>query len=136
MINGTVRDNLKYGAPRADDASLEAVLEMVQLGSQSGALPQGLDTSVGNRGDLLSGGERQRLAIARALLANPQILLMDEPTSMLDAESKAKVVQAIWEAGRHRTLILITHDPELARKAHTRLFMVDGRIQQNKNCPL
>ena len=101
MINGTVRDNLKYGAPLADDASLEAVLEIVQLGSQCGVLPQGLDTPVGNRGDLLSGGERQRLAIARALLANPQILLMDEPTSMLDAESKAKVVQAIWEAGRH-----------------------------------
>lgn len=130
MINGTVRENLVYGISGIEDAVLESVLGQVYLGRESGALPEGLDTPVGNRGDLLSGGERQRLAIARALLTNPSILLMDEPTSMVDMESRQMITQAIWRAAQNRTLIIVTHDPDIANKANYTIRLNNGCLAQ------
>jgi ABC-type multidrug transport system fused ATPase/permease subunit len=124
LLNGSIRDNLLYACPSADDAMLHAVLKQMSLLDDE-TFPKGLDTPVGNMGELLSGGERQRLTIARALLNNPDILLMDEPTSMIDVANKAKLKSVITSVARGRTLVLVTHDPYLHDIADV-VYRIDG----------
>ena len=105
------------------------ILKKTLLWDESGSVfPQGLDTAVGNRGEMLSGGERQRLTIARALLNKPGILLMDEPTTMLDYESKTKINQTIKAISPGRTIVIVTHDPVLRKIADTEIFIEGGRL--------
>jgi ABC-type multidrug transport system fused ATPase/permease subunit len=133
LLNGTIRENLLYALPDADDSALEEVMKQSLLWSDSGCVfPEGLDTPVGNRGEMLSGGERQRLTIARALLNDPDILLMDEPTSMLDHESKIKIRETIFavSAGRRdRTIIIVTHDPVLREIGDVQISLEEGKIR-------
>ena len=128
LLNTTVRENLLYACPCADDARLIQVLRAAQFGTEEYALRLLLDRPVGNRGDLLSGGERQRIAIARAILPNPHVLLMDEPTSMLDASARQAVRDTILEASISRTLVLVTHDAALGEIADLELLMESGRV--------
>lgn len=128
LLNGTVRDNLKYVMPDADDDYLASVLTAAHMTTTRKSIDELLNTPVGNRGDLLSGGERQRLAIARALMTEPEILLMDEPTSMLDDAVKGRVRDTILAAAEGRTLILVTHDDSLRDMADLLVRIEDGRI--------
>jgi ATP-binding cassette subfamily B protein len=109
VLAGSIRDNLLIGSPDATDAQLKAVLGEVNLTAVLKRDKRGLDAEVGEAGIMLSGGERQRLAIARALLAAPPILLLDESTSALDGLNEQRMREAIDAVAQGRTMIVIAH---------------------------
>lgn len=127
ILHGSMADNLRYGRPEATDDDLARVLRAVALGDFVARLPQGLATVVGERGTAISAGERQRLAIARALVTDPAVLVLDEPTAALDPAAERDVVRGYEAAMKGRTTIIITHRPEPARRAN-RIVLVDRTV--------
>jgi ATP-binding cassette subfamily B protein len=109
LFHDTIRANLRFARPEATDADLRQALEGARIWDLVASLPDGLDTVVGERGYRMSGGEKQRLAIARLLLKNPAIVILDEATSHLDSESEVAIQRAFDEALRGRTAIVIAH---------------------------
>lgn len=128
LFEGTLRSNLLYAAPAASAASIRRVLEALDLESLVASLPQGLETRVGDRGYSLSGGQRQRLALARALLAQPQVLLLDDCTSALDAETEARVRAALDDLLPGRTKIVVAHKADTVRNADWVIVLEAGKI--------
>ncbi|MGH3567194.1 MAG: ABC transporter ATP-binding protein [Pseudonocardia sp.] len=128
LFHDTIRANLRYGAPQASDAEIVDALRRARLGDVLDALPDGLDTVVGERGYRLSGGERQRLTIARLLLAKPRVVILDEATAHLDSESEAAVQAALAEALDGRTAIVIAHRLSTIRAADEIAVVEHGRI--------
>lgn len=129
LLNRTLRDNLTFGLDRAvTDGELRAALEDVDLGEFCAGLREGLDTNIGDRGVRLSGGQRQRLALARALLRDPDLLILDEATSALDSVVEQRVAQAIHRRAEGRTLIIIAHRLSTIRHADLILVMRDGAV--------
>jgi ABC-type multidrug transport system fused ATPase/permease subunit len=128
LFHDTVRANLLLARPGATRADLDEVLERARLTELVAALPDGLDTVVGERGYRLSGGERQRLTIARLLLAHPRVVILDEATAHLDSTSEAAVQEALGEALAGRTAVVIAHRLSTVRAADLILVVEAGRI--------
>ncbi|MCQ9367437.1 ABC transporter ATP-binding protein/permease [Brevibacterium sp. 91QC2O2] len=128
LFHDTIRGNLLLARPDAGDEDLADALERAQLSRLVAALPDGVDTMIGERGYRLSGGERQRLTIARLLLAEPEVIVMDEATSALDNTSEAAVQAALDEAMAGRTSVVIAHRLSTVVGADLILVVEDGRI--------
>ena len=128
LFEGTIGSNLLYAADGASDESIRRTLEAVDLATTIAALPLGLDTPVGERGLTLSGGQRQRLALARALIADPTVLLLDDCTSALDAETESRVRRALAAVRPGRTTVIVSHKASALRHADLIIVLDDGRI--------
>jgi ATP-binding cassette subfamily B protein len=130
LFNDTLRVNIGYGDPEADDAQILEAARRAQLADFIASLPEGLDTRVGERGLKLSGGEKQRVGVARAILKDPAILVLDEATSSLDSETEREVQAALAEATKGRTTIAVAHRLSTIARADLILVLEDGRIAE------
>jgi ATP-binding cassette subfamily C protein CydC len=128
IFNDTLRANLLLADPAADEASLEEALARAQLAGLVERLPEGLDSYVGEQGSRLSGGERQRLAVARALLKDAPLLILDEPTANLDTVTERELVAAVRDLMRGRTTLVITHRLVALEEIDEILVLDEGRI--------
>ncbi len=128
FVRGTIRENVMLGADDIDQRGLDRALELAHANSFVAKLSKGLDSLIGEGGTGLSGGQKQRLAIARALVRDPAILVLDEATSQIDAESEAQIAQAIEDFRAGRTVIAIAHRLSTVRRADRIVVMEDGRI--------
>jgi ATP-binding cassette subfamily B protein len=128
LFNDTIRYNIAYGRPEASDAELREAARRAQLLDFIEALPQGWETRVGERGLKLSGGEKQRVGIARVILTEPKILVLDEATSSLDSRTEADVQAALEEAARGRTTVVVAHRLSTIAGADQIVVLKDGRV--------
>jgi ATP-binding cassette, subfamily B, bacterial len=127
LFSGTVAENIAYGID-AEQEEIEAAAKAAGAHGFISQLPEGYETALGPRGIGLSGGQRQRIAIARTLLRDPAILVLDEPTAGLDAESEAQVLDGLWSLMRGRTTIIISHSPRLLESADRAVSIESGRL--------
>jgi ABC-type multidrug transport system fused ATPase/permease subunit len=128
LFADTIRENIRYGDPQASDADVEAAARRAQAHDFIVRLPDGYDSQVGELGALLSGGQKQLVAFARALLADPRILILDEATANVDAYTEAQIQQAMDEIRQERTTFIIAHRFSTLRKADWIVVVEDGRI--------
>ena len=130
LFEGTIRDNILFPRPNASENELEAAVKAAYVDEFTDRFEDGLDTLIGERGVKLSGGQRQRIAIARAVLANPKILILDEATSNLDTESEALIQKSLAALTKGRTTFVIAHRLSTIRKANQILVIENGRIAE------
>jgi len=113
LFSGTIRDNIAQGKPDASDEEILAAAEAAGVHQFVVALPDGYATDVGEAGSLLSGGMRQRMAIARALVGDPPVLMMDEPSGSLDRQAEEQLRATLQDLAKDHTVIIVTHSPVL-----------------------
>jgi ATP-binding cassette subfamily B protein/subfamily B ATP-binding cassette protein MsbA len=130
LFDGSVADNIAYGRHDATDAEIESAARRANAHEFIMRLPDGYETSIGERGVKLSGGQQQRLAIARAILASPQILILDEATSNLDTESEQLIQASMADLLAGRTTFVIAHRLSTIRRADLILLLEEGRVTE------
>jgi subfamily B ATP-binding cassette protein MsbA len=128
LFSGTIWENIAYGRPEASSAEIVRAAEAANASEFIDKLPQKYNTMVGERGVNLSGGQRQRIAIARAIIRNSPILILDEPSSGLDAASEQLVFEALDRLMKHKTSVVIAHRLSTIREASCIFVLKDGRI--------
>ncbi|HZG43398.1 MAG TPA: ABC transporter ATP-binding protein, partial [Longimicrobium sp.] len=131
LFHGTVRENIAYGSFAATPEQVESAARLAEAHDFVMALPQGYETVVGERGQKLSGGQRQRISIARAILKDPPVLVLDEATSAVDNETEAAIQRSLEHISRDRTTIAIAHRLSTVRNAHRIYVMDHGRIVEH-----
>lgn len=125
LFYGSLRDNITFGLPYADDSAIVAAAELAGMSSFIDRHPRGFDMTVGERGESLSGGQRQGIGLARAVLHNAPILLLDEPTSAMDFSTEAQITHNIGNFAQNKTVVLVTHRTSLLAMV-TRVIVIDG----------
>ena len=133
LFEGTIRENILFPRPNATETELQNAVKAAYVNEFTERFDDGLDTLIGERGVKLSGGQRQRLAIARAILANPKIIILDEATSSLDTESEALIQKSLSELIKNRTTIVIAHRLSTIKKADQILVIEAGNIVERGN---
>ena len=133
LFEGTIRENILFPRPNATETELQNAVKAAYVNEFTERFDDGLDTLIGERGVKLSGGQRQRLAIARAILANPKIIILDEATSSLDTESEALIQKSLSELMKNRTTIVIAHRLSTIKKADQILVIEAGNIVERGN---
>jgi ABC-type multidrug transport system fused ATPase/permease subunit len=128
LFNDSILDNIRYGHGQATMEQVIAAARAANAHDFIERLPQGYQTKVGERGVRLSGGQKQRISIARAFLANPQVLLLDEPTSSVEPDSEAAIIAALDRLMAGRTTVLTSHRPSLISQADVVYVIEDGRV--------
>lgn len=130
LFHGTVRENIAYGAPNASPEEIENAARLAEAHRFIQGLPHGYDTLVGERGQKLSGGQRQRISLARAILVDPAILILDEATSAVDNETEAAIQRSLDRIARDRTTIIIAHRLSTIRNVDCTYVIEDGRVTE------
>ena len=130
LFSSTIRDNIAFGVDNATDAEIMQAASIAQIANEILEFPNGLGTVVGERGITLSGGQKQRTAIARALLRNPRILILDDALASVDTLTEERILSGLRMAMQDRTTILIAHRVSTARTADRVAVVVSGRIQE------
>jgi subfamily B ATP-binding cassette protein MsbA len=133
LFEGTIRENIIFPRPEANEVQVNAAVKAAYVDEFTDRFDDGLETLIGERGVKLSGGQRQRIAIARAILANPKIIILDEATSNLDTESEALIQKSLDELTKNRTTIVIAHRLSTIRKANQILVIENGHIVERGN---
>ncbi len=133
LFEGTIRENIMFPRPNATESQLLKAVAAAYVNEFTDRFDEGLDTLIGERGVKLSGGQRQRIAIARAILADPKIIILDEATSSLDTESEALIQKSLAELTRNRTTIVIAHRLSTIKKADQILVIESGGIAERGN---
>jgi ABC-type multidrug transport system fused ATPase/permease subunit len=128
LFQTTIRENIRFGAPDASDADVREAARVACADRFIDALPLGLETTLGERGSKLSTGERQRINVARALLKNPSVLILDEPTAALDTATELDLLRNLAQWGRARTVLIITHRLSTIRRADHIVVLREGRV--------
>jgi ATP-binding cassette subfamily B protein len=128
LFSASIKDNIGYAKPGATQEEIEAAAKAAYAHEFITRLPQGYDTQVGERGMMLSGGERQRVSLARAFLRNAPILILDEPTSAIDVNTEALIMQATEELMRGRTTFMIAHRLSTLKSCDLLLHLENGRL--------
>ena len=130
LFRGTIRENIAYGRPGASDAEILAAAKLANADEFISRMPHGYDSVVGERGDTLSGGQRQRIGIARAVIRNSPIMILDEPTAALDTESERLVIEGLQRLMKGRTVIMIAHRLSTIRDADKIIVLKDGVVAE------
>ncbi len=128
LFEGTIRENILFPRPNATEEELQHAVKSAYVNEFTDRFDDGLETLIGERGVKLSGGQRQRLAIARAILANPKIIILDEATSNLDTESEGLIQKSLSELTKNRTTLVIAHRLSTIKRADQILVIESGRI--------
>ena len=130
LFHGTIRENIAYGRPGASDEEVVAAAKLANADEFISRMPHGYDSVVGERGDTLSGGQRQRIGIARAVIRNSPIMILDEPTAALDTESERLVIEGLERLMKGRTVIMIAHRLSTLRDADKIIVLKDGVVAE------
>ena len=130
LFRGSIRDNIAYGRPDATGEEIVAAAKLANADEFIVRMPHGYDSHVGERGDTLSGGQRQRIGIARAVIRNTPLLILDEPTAALDTESEHLVVEALTRLMKGRTVIMIAHRLSTIREADKIIVLKEGVVAE------
>jgi ATP-binding cassette, subfamily B, bacterial len=131
LFHGTVRENIAYARPDATPEQVEHAARIAEAHDFVMRMPQGYDTIVGERGQKLSGGQRQRISIARAVLKDPPVLILDEATSAVDNETEAAIQRSLDRITEHRTTLVIAHRLSTVRNADRIYVMEEGRLVEH-----